>query len=80
MDSSDHLEDRKKKEIEWADFRRTLDDPELKKKYTVNSEFYTINRAVDDYVARWLKKTLRAWTFSRWLAARTDWSRRRATS
>lgn len=58
MENPEELEERKKKEIEWADFRRTIEDPELKKKYTVNSEFYQINRPVNTYVTNWLRTNL----------------------
>lgn len=58
--NNEGLEERKLKEIEWADFRRTIDDgdEEAKKKYKVNSEFYKINRSVDRYVTDWLVANL----------------------
>jgi SAM-dependent methyltransferase len=58
MSQPNELEDRKQKEIEWADFRRTIDNPEMLKKYSVNSEFYQINRPVNTYVTNWLLENL----------------------
>lgn len=55
------LEDRKLKEIEWADFRRTIDDDNAEdaKKYKLNSEFYKINGCVNRYVQKWLNINLK---------------------
>lgn len=51
------LEDRKIKEIEWADFRRTLkaSNPAEIKKYHSNMKYYSINRAADQYVEKWIR-------------------------
>lgn len=50
------LEERKQKEIEWADFRRTIDaeDKEAFEKYNANKKYYAINRKVTDYIDAWL--------------------------
>lgn len=61
MSTEKPLEERKLKEIEWADYRRTIDkdNKDEIKKYKVNSEFYRINGAVNRYVENWLVKNLK---------------------
>ncbi len=56
-DYFDSLEDRKKKEIEWADFRRSIDadNKEEFNKYYANSKFYSVNRVVYDFMVNWLR-------------------------
>ncbi len=51
------LEDRKQKEIEWADFRRTIDadDKEKVEKYHANLKYYSVNRKVNAFIENWIR-------------------------
>jgi len=50
------MEERKQKEIEWSDFRRTIseDDKQNYEKYNANKKYYAINRKVNLKIDRWI--------------------------